>query len=378
MHTELFFFITFVGLAWIAWRARVKPIKRHGSIDAIVPAFNEEICIAEAVQRLLRNPYFRSVIVVNDGSTDRTGALLDLLALSEPGLKVIHKDNGGKGSALMAGIRQAETPYVFLTDADTFLPEDKDGLGYLIAEIEAGADAVGGVPLSDLQGAGLLPHIRASTKLAVITIQRTFQQLVGGAPFLISGACGLFRTDVIRAVPFSDRTKVEDLDLTWSLISKGYTVRQSNRCFVYSQECNSMKAEWLRWRRWIAGYAVCMRLHRNLLLTRYGLLTIIPVFLSSFIAFGYMAYALAPLFVTGDFMNIPLYLLPWAWMIIIYLVGVAAAIHHRKPWLFLLAPAALLYVIMAYSVWLIYGLKSLFTGQEPQRDKPQRYSHVVA
>ncbi len=48
----------------------------------------------------------------------------------------------------------------------------------------------------------------------MIVMKRTLQQLLGGAPFIISGACGMFRTDVLRKFGFSDRTKVEDLDLT--------------------------------------------------------------------------------------------------------------------------------------------------------------------
>lgn len=55
MRTELFIIVTFVGLAWIAWRTRLKPLRKHGEIDAIVPAFNEEVCIVDAVKRLLRN-----------------------------------------------------------------------------------------------------------------------------------------------------------------------------------------------------------------------------------------------------------------------------------------------------------------------------------
>ena len=49
-----------------------------------------------------------------------------------------------------------DSPYqdVFLTDADTRVPADNDGLGYLLAEIRAGADAVGGVPSSSLGAAG--------------------------------------------------------------------------------------------------------------------------------------------------------------------------------------------------------------------------------
>lgn len=84
----------------------------------------------------------------------------------------------------------------------------------MLAEIERGADAVGGIPSTALKGAGLLPHIRATVKLPMIVMKRTLQQLLGGAPFIISGACGMFRTDVLRKFGFSDRTKVEDLDLT--------------------------------------------------------------------------------------------------------------------------------------------------------------------
>jgi len=378
MRTMIFFAVVAIALAWIVPQLRLRPSRRHGMVDAIVPAFNEQVCITEAVRRLLANPYFNRVIVVNDGSTDGTGSMLDLMAATERRLEVVHQANTGKGGALMNGIGRSSAPYVFLTDADTFLAPGSDGIGYLIAEMEAGADAVGGVPLSDLEGAGLLPHIRASTKLFTIAIQRTFQQIVGGAPFLISGACGLFRREVLLRVPFSDRTKVEDLDLTWSLIAAGYTVRQSNRCFVYSQECNSLKAEWMRWRRWIVGYAVCMRLHRKLLASRYGLLTIIPVFLSSFVAFGFMARAIVPLLWRGHADALPLALFPPLWLVVIAAVALSGAIHHRKPWLFLLAPASIVYVVMSWSVWLIHGLRGLVTGREPSRDKPQRYAHVVA
>jgi cellulose synthase/poly-beta-1,6-N-acetylglucosamine synthase-like glycosyltransferase len=378
MRTFYFFFVLFLALAWIVPRMRMKPVRKLGVVDAIVPAYNEEICILEALRRLLRNPYFNRVIVVNDGSTDATGHLLDCMAVTEPRLMVVHQANSGKGGALMNGISRSDAPYVFLSDADTFLPPNDDGLGYMIGEMERGADAVGGIPLSDLDGAGILPHIRATTKLYTIAIQRTFQQIIGGAPFLISGACGLFRRDVIAKVPFSDRTKVEDLDLTWSLIAAGYKVRQCNRAFVYSQECNSLKQEWVRWRRWIVGYAVCMRLHRSLLLSRYGLLTIIPVAMSSFVAVSILAWVLTPVVLRGDFAALPFNLFPPFWLVAVFLIAAAGGIHHRKPWLVLLAPASIIYVTICYSVWIIHGLKGLFTGREPNRDKPQRYAHVVA
>jgi len=373
----IYFVVALIGVLVIVWGRRRKPIRDFNSIDVVVPAFNEEVCIEQSIEGLMQNRYFNRIIVVNDGSTDGTGAVLDQLATRYPRLDVIHQANTGKGGALMAGIRQARSRFVFLTDADTTVPTDGDGLGYMLAEMEAGADAVGGIPLSDLKAAGMPPHIRASTKLIVISVLRTFQQVIGGAPFLISGACGLFKREALLDTPFSDRTKVEDLDLTWSLISRGYKIRQCNRSFVYSQKCNTLKAERLGWRGWISGYAGCMRLHPKLLWSRYGLLTIIPVALSSVVAFGFLAHSISPVIARGDFMNLPLYLFPWQWMAVIYSIGAIGAIHHRRPLLVLYAPAALVYVLICYFAWMIHGLASLISGHEPQRDKPQRYAHVV-
>ncbi|MGM8190327.1 glycosyltransferase, partial [Escherichia coli] len=42
-----------------------------------------------------------------------------------------------------------------------------------------------------------------------------------------------------------------------------------------------------------------------------------------------------------------------------------------------LAPLSVVYVLLAYAIWIIYGLIAFFTGREPQRDKPTRYSALV-
>jgi len=379
MKPALFFLIAAtVSLAWGLWRWRQKPSRAYGSVDAIVPAYNEELCIADSVIELLKNKYVNNVIVVDDGSTDGTAALIDEMASYNPRVVAIHQRNTGKGGALNTGVARATAPYVFLTDADTVLPPDGEGLGYMIAEIKRGADAVGGIPSSNLAGAGVLPHVAASVKVPMIALKRTFQQITGGAPFIVSGACGLFRTEVLRAVPFSDRTKVEDLDLTWSLIASGYKVRQTWRCVVFSQECNSLRSEWLRWRRWIIGYAVCMRLHRELLLTRFGIFSIMPMFLVGIVGMGGYIYTLLPPVLAGQPTKVPFLLFPLMWLGVVTAMGAVSAVHQRRPLLIPMASAAVFYVFLAYFVWLIHGLKGLLTGREPKRDKPVRYAHVVA
>ncbi len=368
-----------VVVGWLLLRSRRPPSRRLGTVDAIVPAYNEGPCLEEALRNLLENPYVHRVICVDDGSTDDTPKVLERLQAEAGGrLLALRQANTGKGGALMLGLQHATAAQVFLTDADTLVPKDGEDLGYLLAEIERGADAVGGIPSSNLAGAGLIPHIRASVKLPMIIVKRSLQRLLGGAPFIISGACGMFRTDVLRRFGFSDRTKVEDLDLTWTLVANGLRVRQAHQCVVYPQECNTVRDEWRRWRRWIFGYAVCLRLHRRLLLSRFGFFSMLPmvwVVLAGIAAWAVLGMRATALH--GSPWGLLYVMFPLQWLGIVSLIGAYSAFRHRRPSLIPLSWLAVGYVALAYAVWLVHGLRGLVTGTEPMRDKPTRYPRVV-
>jgi cellulose synthase/poly-beta-1,6-N-acetylglucosamine synthase-like glycosyltransferase len=376
MKTILFLIMLLIVVMYIIINLRKKPSVHLNSIDAIVPAYNEEPCLEESLKSLFANPYINKVICVNDGSSDGTEKLLDRMVKEWPEkLIAVNQKNTGKGGALMNGLNFATMPQVFLTDADTYVPPDKNGLGYMLAEIEKGADAVGGIPSSNLNQALFLPYIRATVKMPMIIMKRTFQQWFGGAPFIISGSCGMFKTNVLKQHGFSDRTKVEDLDLTWTLVANGYKIKQANRCIVYPQECNTLVDEWKRWRRWIAGYAVCMKLHKKLLLTRYGVFSIFPMFLV--IIYSLWTYSSYFLQENIDIYNIVFIFFPVVWLAIVFSIGLFSALYHRSWKLFFLAPLAIFYVLLAYFIWIIYGLPAFLTGKEPTRDKPTRYKNVV-
>ena len=100
------------------------------SISIVMPAYNEEACIERVVTSWLEILKIipGTLIVVDDGSRDRTGAILDQLAATIPQLKVIHQPNAGHGAAVVRGYREAiqlNANYVFQTDSDDqFRPED--------------------------------------------------------------------------------------------------------------------------------------------------------------------------------------------------------------------------------------------------------------
>lgn len=99
----------------------------------VMPAYNEEACIekvATAWIELLKDNFSKSgsLIVVNDGSRDSTGKILDALLEKHDELVVIHKENSGHGSSLFVGYERALQDgydWVFQVDSDDqFVPGD--------------------------------------------------------------------------------------------------------------------------------------------------------------------------------------------------------------------------------------------------------------
>ncbi|HEY7832125.1 MAG TPA: glycosyltransferase family 2 protein [Ktedonobacterales bacterium] len=116
------------------------PITRRG-LSVVLPAYNEESVIAQtvgqcvAVLSVVAPDY--EVIVVDDGSRDRTGAIADELAAANPRVRAVHnRPNRGYGGALMAGFGAASKSLTFFMDADGQF--DIRNIAPLLREREAG------------------------------------------------------------------------------------------------------------------------------------------------------------------------------------------------------------------------------------------------
>jgi glycosyltransferase involved in cell wall biosynthesis len=94
-------------------------------VSVVIPARNEEASIARAVESVVAQAEVDEVIVVDDQSTDRTGAILSELALRMPKLKVLQAGElppgwVGKNHAVSLGAAKAKREWLLLTDADTY------------------------------------------------------------------------------------------------------------------------------------------------------------------------------------------------------------------------------------------------------------------
>ena len=92
--------------------------------SVIIPVYNIEQYVCRCVDSVLQQNFTDyEVILVDDGSTDRSGILCDEHAQVHPQIRVIHKENGGLSSARNAGVKQAKGEYIWFVDGDDWIEQ---------------------------------------------------------------------------------------------------------------------------------------------------------------------------------------------------------------------------------------------------------------
>ncbi len=113
-------------------------------LSVVIPAYNEEERIGatldEVVAHLSSQSYSWEVVVVDDGSTDKTPQIVDSWAGEVEGVSVQNVEHGGKGWAVQQGMLEASGQYRFMCDADLSMPIEQ--LNKFIARMDEGYDVV--------------------------------------------------------------------------------------------------------------------------------------------------------------------------------------------------------------------------------------------
>jgi glycosyltransferase involved in cell wall biosynthesis len=140
-------------------------------ISIVVPAFDEERTIAEVLRRVSALPLRKEIIVVDDGSVDRTAAIVRELSDELPDVRlIVQPRNAGKGSAVRRAIGETAGDFVVIQDAD--LEYDPVDMPTLLAPLlEGHADVVYGTRLrgGEPQRAHLFWHYAGNRLLSLLT-----------------------------------------------------------------------------------------------------------------------------------------------------------------------------------------------------------------
>lgn len=228
-------------------------------VTVIVPAYNEAAGIEAAVVSIAASTHPVEIIVVDDGSTDGTADIVEALGL--PGVVVIRKENGGKPSALNAGLLAASHEIVVMVDGDTvFEPGTVHALIQPLADPRVGAVS-GNTKVANRGGIlGAWQHIEY---VVGFNLDRRLFDLAECMP-TVPGAIGAFRRDaLLRLGGVSSDTLAEDTDLTMSLCRAGWRVVYKDDARAWTEAPATLGALWKQRYRWCYGTLQAMWKHRG-------------------------------------------------------------------------------------------------------------------
>ena len=189
-------------------------------VSFIVPAFNESATIREVLERVDALELEKQLGVVDDGSTDGTAEVVERWANGRPDVVLVHKSNGGKGSAIRAGIPHADGGILVIQDAD--MEYDPADVPALIDPIERGvADVVFGSRLSGgkPQRAYLFWHLVGNRFLSLLTnvlFNTTISDMETGYK--------AFRADVLRSLDLRQDDFGIEPEITAKVCKRKYRV----------------------------------------------------------------------------------------------------------------------------------------------------------
>lgn len=243
-----------IGIAlWVYRRDSNKLIHldRTRGVTIVVPAFNEAAGIEEALQSFLdtRHAGEMEIVVVDDGSTDDTAAIVERLAL--PRTRLIRQVNAGKAAALNTGILAASYDIVVLVDADTVF--ESTTLERLLAPLrDPKVGAVSGNPRVANRGR-IVTKLQHAEYLLGSSLERRMQGQLG-VMWCVPGAVGAFRRSALDEVGMiSTDTLAEDTDLTIALRSRGWKVVYAPAANAYTEAPATWKGLWKQRVRWSYG-----------------------------------------------------------------------------------------------------------------------------
>lgn len=250
-----------------AHRRQTSVLTTNPLVTIVVPCYNEELVLENCVRSLKRQTYTNTeIMLVDDGSSDLTQKLGTHLAERYDNVQLLTKSNGGKASALNAGIARTRGSIVICMDADSMFPTTT--VEQLVLSFQdPDIDAIGG-NVRVANRTNTMGRHQAAEYISGLTIQRrTFAHL--GCMQVISGALGAFRRDALETIGgYSEDTIVEDMDITVSLAKAGLNVSYNPDAIAYT-EAPERVGDFLKQRyRWTFGSFQVAAKHRDMLANR--------------------------------------------------------------------------------------------------------------
>jgi len=271
-------------------RDNPKELKEIRSVTIAIPSYNEEKNIRSTIQSALDLDYQHDqleIIVINDGSIDRTEAVAKEVIQENPtrNIVLISQPNRGKGSALNVALKQAKGELFTCLDADSFV--EKSALKQMVPHFDN--DSIGVVlPLMKVKDPkGLLQKVQWCEYL----LNLFYKSIMGkiDCVHVAPGPFSVFRKKALVEVNgFAEKNLTEDFEVTLKLQEKNYRLIQLLGPQVYTIAPNTLKGFYKQRNRWYKGTMQNLFSYKRLIFNKkygdFGMLQLPRIFISGFLA----------------------------------------------------------------------------------------------
>lgn len=189
---------------------------REPLISVIVPVYKAEAYLKRCVDSICGQTYRNlEIILVDDGSPDRSGEICDALALEDSRIRVIHKANGGMSSARNAGLAIARGAYYGFVDSDDWIEKHMYETLYGLIEKYLAQIAVGGLQCDYPDGRAdyFNTQYPANRQIELFSTEDALRELTYAEKITNSPCDKLFACEILKGLPMKEGIIYEDTQI---------------------------------------------------------------------------------------------------------------------------------------------------------------------
>lgn len=228
-------------------------------ISVIVPVYKVEAYLDKCVRSIVDQTYRDlEIILVDDGSPDRCAELCDTWAAKDSRIRVIHKKNGGLSDARNAGMAIATGEYIGFVDSDDEIAPDMYRL--LLERMTADGSDIAACGVEMVFEDGTPSRMLTPSGTHVLDNRQAMEAIVRETYLLQPVWYKLYKTDLVRDIPFAVGKCHEDVFWSWQVIARAQKVSVfGTSCYRYLQRSGSIMGEKFSRKRLDAIEAKCLR-----------------------------------------------------------------------------------------------------------------------
>ena len=274
----LAFISLYLALVWLNFlyfydsKKRIK-LKNYPFVTIAIPAFNEEKTISKTIRSVLNLSYPKNkieIIVVNDGSTDKTEKIVKRFSKKNKNIKLISQKNKGKAASLNVALKNSSGEFFACLDADSTIT--KRSLSLMIPHF------------SQIKTAAVISGLKVKNSRNIYEKMQRFEYILAilmrklkssiNTLAMTPGVLSVYRTKVLKKIGGFDRKNMtEDFEIAMRLKYRGYDIKIEENSFTYTNVPNTFNS-FLRQRvRWFRGFIYNHLKYKEMFFNkRYGLL----------------------------------------------------------------------------------------------------------